>query len=71
MTTDEQEAKSRWHTGFWIVPLSSGRFGAGAHPVKTLVGVFDTVEEAAKACQHVPKYEPRLSGRLNLEGIDL
>lgn len=82
MSPDEQEARSRLHTGFWVVPLSSGRLAVWSHPMGQQIGVFDTLSQAAEA---VPAWRKTAAGHqlqlrltqstarleLDMTGIDL
>lgn len=72
MDTDEQEARSHAHTGWWCVPLSSGKIAIFQHPMKPLFKIVDSWVDVLGEAREPPKeaYVSKIV-MLNLEGIDL
>lgn len=62
MTSDEQEALSHIHTGWWCVPLSSGRIAVFDHPMKP------ASLKIAASWQHLLTFQRPVNEELRPEG---
>lgn len=65
MTPDEQEALSRCFSGFWCLPLRSGRIAVWDHPARSLRCIVDSWQEVTM----LPNYTPPPPKQLNLPDI--